>query len=328
MREQIEAGDLVVVFGGSGFLGSHTADALSEAGFRVRIFDVHPSPYLRPGQEMVIGDIENAADVFGAVEGARVIYNLAAIADIATANQNPPLAARINVLGTINTLEAARCLGVARYVFSSTIYVYSAHGGFYRASKQAAERFIETYQQIHGLPFTILRYGTLYGRRAGKTNRIYSMISQALCTGVIDYPGSGNAVRDFIHVLDAAALSVRILDAAYANRHLIITGQEKLRVVDVARMIQEMMPTAIDLRFRDGEPEGHYELTPYSFNPALGHKLVPDDYVDLGQGLLDCLSEQYEKLSQIIEVPVARPLPARTLGKAADRAAPSLDAVT
>ena len=51
-------------------------------------------------------------------------------------------------------------------------------------------------------------------------------------------------------------------------------------------MIKEMLPDDIKLEFEDGELEGHYLTTPYAFNPRLGHKLVPSDYVDLGQGLL------------------------------------------
>lgn len=287
-------GDRVVVFGGSGFLGSHVADALSLAGYVVRIFDHVPSPHLRPDQEMMVGDLTNPGMVMAAVEGCRAIFNFAAIADIGQANRDPRHTATVNVMGAINTLEAARLLGIGRYIFASTVYVYSRHGGFYRASKQAVENFIETYHEQHALPFTILRYGTLYGRRAGPTNRIHQMIHQALTAGQIDYPGSGNALREFIHVHDAAALTVETLEQRFVNRHLIVTGQEKLCIRELARMLQEMLPGRISLNFQDGEPEGHYELTPYTFNPKLGHKLVPDDFVDLGQGLLDCILEQFD----------------------------------
>jgi UDP-glucose 4-epimerase len=289
---KIEPGSTVAVFGGSGFLGSHVADALSDAGYFVRIFDRTPSPYLRDDQQMIVGDLMDGAALADCLEGCSAVYNFAGIADIGHASRDPRKTAEINVLGNVRLLEAARCAGVLRYVFASTVYVYSRHGSFYRASKQAAERFIETYAENDGLPFTILRYGTLYGRRANSLNRIHTMIHQALNDGRIDYPGSGNALREFIHVTDAAALSVQILEPAYRNRHLLVTGQEKMCVRDVLRMIQEMLPQPIEIRFQDGEPEGHYELTPYAFNPTLGHKLVPSDFVDFGQGLLDCIAEQ------------------------------------
>ena len=64
---------------------------------------------------------------------------------------------------------------------------------------------------------------------------------------------------------------------------------------DVAAMIAEILPEKIALEFADGEPEGHYHLTPYTFAPRLGHKLVPSDYIDIGQGLLDCIQEIWEE---------------------------------
>ena len=150
--------------------------------------------------------------------------------------------AEINLVGTLQSIEAALSLGITRYLFASTVYVYSDLGGFYRASKQACEAFIEAYGQERGLDYTILRYGTLYGRRAGPTNRIHSMIASAVRSSRISYPGSGEALRDFIHVRDAARITVRTLDPAYIKRHLLITGQERMRVKDVALMIAEILP--------------------------------------------------------------------------------------
>ncbi len=284
----------VVVFGGSGFLGSHVADALTAAGYETVLFDRHPSPHALPQQSMIVGDLLDREMVTAACKGADIVFNFAGIADIGAADRDPALTCQVNVLGTINTIEAAIAAGARRYVFASTVYVYSELGGFYRASKQACERFIETYHDRRGLEFTILRYGTLYGRRAGPGNRVWMMLTQALREGRISYPGSGAAMRDFIHARDAALLTVRCLEEQYANRHLLITGQERLEVRQLARMIQEMMGNRVELDFKSGEPEGHYELTPYAFSPRLGTKLVPTDYVDLGQGVLDCLNELHE----------------------------------
>lgn len=287
----------VLITGGSGFLGSHVADALTKAGFKVVIYDREPSPYLQDGQEMVVGDLMDFATLSKAIQGCDYIYHFGAIADIDEASRNPVKTASVNVMGTVYLLEAARQQNIKRFVFASTVYVYSNDGGFYRASKQSCERFIETFQEEHGLPFTILRYGTLYGRRSNMNNRIFAMIQTALSTQKIDHPGHGDAIREFIHVQDAARLTVKILDKEYENRHLILTGQEKFRLRDAAGMIAEMMSDKVDVNFRGESDKGHYELTPYAFNPKIGHKLVPQDYVDFGQGLLDCISEQYEILN-------------------------------
>ena len=169
-----------IVYGGSGFLGSYVADALSDAGYKVRIFDVVSSPHLRPDQEMIQGDILDLQAVKKAAEGCSYVYNFAGIADIAKAAERPVDVTTVNVLGNVHTLEAAVACKAKRFVFASTVYVFSDQGSFYRVSKQAGERYVEAYSEKHDLDYTILRYGSLYGRRASEWNVIYRLVLQAL----------------------------------------------------------------------------------------------------------------------------------------------------
>ena len=288
--------DTAVVLGGSGFLGSHVADELSHQGYRVKIFDCKVSPYLRKDQEMIVGDICSISDLISAIQGSRYVFNFAGLADLEAAQHQPIEAVQLNVLGNVNALEAAKKSSVERFVFASSVYVYSRVGSFYRASKQAAENFVEAYHERYGLPYTILRYGSLYGRRSDIRNGVYRFLKQVLEKKSIVYNGSGEAMREYIHVSDAARLTVQILDKQYMNRHIVLTGHEKISVRHFLKMIAEMMPDKIELEFNDSQKNyGHYEMTPYYFHPKVGHKLVPNDYVDLGQGLLDCLAEQLEQ---------------------------------
>ena len=291
-------GKTVLVTGGSGFLGSHTANALSRAGYKVRIFDSEPSPYLQDDQTMILGDITDAQTLKSAIQGCDYVYHFAGIADIERANENPVQTATINIGGTVQLLQACLEEHIKRFVFASTVYVYSDSGGFYRASKQASESFIELYQEKFGLDYTILRYGSLYGRRAGAENSIYKLIQSAFEKGELVYNGDPDAVRDYIHVADAARLSVDILDDTYANRHFILTGQERMRVSDLMRMIAEMMPNNPTLKFGEKTLSAHYVMTPYTYAPKLGHKLTSNDHIDLGQGLLDCITDIDEQLRQ------------------------------
>lgn len=290
--------EIAVVFGASGFLGSHVADALSATGYQVRLFDQSPSPYLKPGQEMIVGDVMDLDQVIAAAKGAAFVYNFAAIADIDEAHNKPIAAATINVMGNMHVLEAARLAGVRRYVFASSVYVYSESGSFYRASKQAAERFTETYHERYGMEYNILRYGSLYGRRSDLRNGIYRMLHEAIADHSITYKGSGEAMREYIHVEDAARMSVQVLAPEFANNHMILTGQEKLKIKDVMTMIAEIMPWPVTLNFDDANTLHHYKITPYAFQPRIGRKLVLNEHVDLGQGLLDCLRELHESLHQ------------------------------
>ncbi len=182
----------ITVFGGSGFLGSHICDKLSDAGHAVTIVDIHPSPWLRPDQRMLTGSILDERTVAEAVDGADMVFNYAGIADIGEANARPVDTARINVLGNVMALEACRRAGTLRYVFASSLYVYGKSGGFYRCSKQSCEIYIENYQAMYGLPYTILRYGSLYGPRADKRNAIERFVHEALTTGAGDIITAGS----------------------------------------------------------------------------------------------------------------------------------------
>lgn len=283
-------GDAIVV-GGAGFIGSHVADALSERGIGVRVFDVEPSPYLRDGQTMIVGDILDLPGLVDAADGCDWVYNFAGIADIDAAADAPVDTARLNVLGAVNVLEAAYRTGAKRCVFASTVYVFSESGSFYRASKQATERFVEAYHERFGLDYTVLRYGSLYGPRSDERNAVHRMIHSALTEGRIVFSGPRDAKREYVHVQDAARLSVDILADEYANRHLVVTGHEALPVQDVMTMLAEILPYHVDIEFDDGHGDTHYVLTPYAYSPRIGHKLTSPQFVDLGQGLMECIGE-------------------------------------
>jgi UDP-glucose 4-epimerase len=236
------------------------------------------------------------AAVMKAAAGCSYVYNFAGIADIDDASNRPVDTAAMNVLGNVHALEAARAVKAQRFVFASSVYVYSESGSFYRASKQAAERFVEAYHERFGLPYTILRYGSLYGRRADERNGIFRLLKQALEKKSITYSGSGEALREYVHVTDAAKLSVQILQEEYANRHLILAGHERMAVKNLMRMVSEMIPGGVELKFGDQRGDPHYDITPYAFHPKVGRKLVANDYVDLGQGIMDCLADIHERL--------------------------------
>lgn len=284
-----------IVFGGSGFLGSHVADELTDQGFDVTIFDLHPSPFLLKNQKMVVGNILDKAAVLEACRGADYIYNFAGLADIGEAAESAELTAQLNINGNINVLDAARANNVKRFVYASTVYVYSEAGSFYRVSKQASEKFVELYGERYKLPFCILRYGSLYGRRADHRNAIFRFVKDAIQKKQISYQGTGDEMREYIHVQDAAEASVVCLAEQYLNQHLTITGHQTFRVKDVMMMIAEILGKDVSLNFRNEDVEHHYSITPYAYKPRPGKKLTVNPFVDMGQGILDCIHEIAEK---------------------------------
>jgi UDP-glucose 4-epimerase len=152
-----------------------------------------------------------------------------------------------------------------------------------------------TVSKVHfGLEYTILRYGSLYGPRAQEWNGLKRYVTQAVREGRIHYPGTGEERREYIHVIDAARLSVEALAPDYANQCLTLTGTQILNSGELLRMIQEILGGKVEITFSPEQrnPE-HYELTPYRFTPRKARKIVPNVFVDIGQGILDLVEEVY-----------------------------------
>jgi len=277
----------ILVTGSSGFIGSHVADVLEKEGYNLKLFDASPSKYKTKNQEEFIGDILKVDDVIAAMQGCDAVYHFAAQADIGASSDIPTRTITANIIGTQNVLEAARKHKVNRFLFASTIYVYSELGSFYRVSKQSCEKIIEEYQREFDIDYTILRYGSLYGPRANEFNVIRDYLTQALNNKKIVRRGDGKEVREYIHVEDAARLSVDALDEKYKNQHLIITGNQQIKVKELLIMIKEIFRGEIKIEFGREEDLHHYEITPYNYKPQVAKKITPEMHYDLGQGLMD-----------------------------------------
>jgi len=282
----------ITVIGGSGFLGSHVADQLSEAGHTGRIFDRKISPWLRPDQEMIVGDLLDAATLEKSIAGSDIVYHFAALADLNDALDKPVETVRINVLGTVQALEASRKHNIKRFVYASTVYVYSREGGFYRCSKQASEHYVEEFYRAFGLDYTILRYGSLFGPRSDESNGLYRIVRDALQRGFIQISKvSPDAIRAYIHVEDAARASVVALGEEFKNESIVLTGHEPMKFSDLMKMLAEILGFSKEIEFVNSEDSGHYIKTPYAYQPKLGRKYVHPMHVDLGQGLIQLINE-------------------------------------
>ena len=223
--------------------------------------------------------------------------NFAGIADIGHCKDDPVLAGSVNIMGTINVLKAAADHKLKRFLFASSAYVYSQYGSVYKNTKQACELFIDTFQKDFGLDYTIIRYGSLYGSRSDERNSIYRIIRQALSEKKISYKGTGDEIREYIHVVDAARLTVDIMQGPFLNQHIVLTGNQTMRYGDLLTMIREMLNNDVEIEYLPKDNPDHYEITPYSFSPKLGRKLVNNPHIDMGQGLLEIMESVYREMN-------------------------------
>ncbi len=227
------ARETVLVTGGAGFIGSHIVDALVAAGYRVAVVDnlvrgkreyVHPAAHFH---EADIRDAEALARIF-ATEQPQAVIHQAALVDVRESLRDPVGYAAVNVIGTLNLLEAGRAVGVRKFVFASTggaVYGNPAElpateacplGPLdpYGASKLASEYYIATYRHNYGLEYCLLRYANVYGPRqdAEGEGGVVAVFSARMLTGqqaIIH--GDGLQTRDFVYVGDVAGANLLAL---------------------------------------------------------------------------------------------------------------------
>ena len=285
----------VVVFGGCGFIGSYVVEELLANGYDVVAADLNPSKYVDE-KHFVKADILRGDQVLSLVEGADIVYNFAGFANLDDAIADPVRALELNVMGNLNILEACKQYHVKRFVYASSAYAMSDKGSFYGISKLTSEKLTEEYYKKFGLEFTIVRYGSVYGERAYHNNYIYNLLKKALETNEIVHGGDGEEIREYIHAADVAKLALKIIESdEFINEHIILTGVERMRRKELFEMINEMLGGRLSIKLNNDGYSNHYKTTPYSFHPTRSKKLVANPYIDIGQGLLDCLKELEEK---------------------------------
>lgn len=288
----------VVLFGGSGFLGSYLADELIKDGYKVIIADTHKPKNVHPNQKFAKVNILNLDSIKSIIRNVDAVYNFASLANLDDARKDPLNTININIMGNINLLEACRLNGkIKRFIFASSAYALSNKGSFYGISKLCSEKLIKEYHDKFNLKYTIIRYGSVYGEKAYYNNYLYNLLYDAIKNGELKYHGDGDDIREFIHAKDIAKLSVEILkNKKYENENIILTGMEKIKRIELLNMINEIMEKKFKIKKLKNKKTGHYKTTPYSYYPDVAKKIFSNSYIDLGQGIVECI----EKINQDI----------------------------
>ena len=282
----------VLVVGGSGFLGSHVADELTEKGYEVTIFDQKKSTWINDNQKFIESDLLDREHVIKSLEGFNFVIHFAGIADIGEWKEKPLETIETNIIGTANLLEGCRKNKIEKFIFASSVYVFSKYGSFYGKSKQACELLIEEYQNEFNLDYIHVRYGSLYGPRAQEWNGLKKYISEIIKNKQIDFSGNGEEKREYIHVKDAAIMTASLLESDEKNIAVNITGHQVISTMDLFKLIFEVLQLEEKINLsKESNVVSHYKISPYSFQPKESKKLVPKKFIDIGQGVLEIIHE-------------------------------------
>ncbi|HEX3956056.1 MAG TPA: NAD-dependent epimerase/dehydratase family protein [Trebonia sp.] len=247
----------VLVTGGAGFIGSHVCDSFLANGDEVYVVDDLSSgrvSRLAEGIKFTQESVLNASGLSALVSEVRpeLICHLAAQVDVRVSVAAPGSDADVNVIGTINVLEAARVVE-ARVILASTggaIYgkdapvpssenVLPEPGSPYGVSKYCAEQYINLYNRMLGTEHAILRFANVYGPRQGSSGEA-GVVSVFCANGTQGKPltiyGDGKQTRDFIYVADCVAAFRAVADYGKPGTWNIGTGIEST-VLDLAALV-------------------------------------------------------------------------------------------
>lgn len=260
----------VLVTGACGFIGSHLAERLAAAGARVRALvlyhpqgswgwlDSLPEDTLAD-MEIVPGDVRDAQAMRKTLEGADVVFHLAALIGIPYSYHAPESYVDTNIRGTLNILQAARDLETQHLLVTSTSEVYGTAKYVpidelhplqgqspYSATKIGADRLAESYFRSFNLPVTTVRPFNTFGPRQSSRAVIPTIITQLLAGHRDIRLGSLEPTRDFVYVKDTVEGFLRIAEseATLGEEINVATGQE-ISVGDLAReLIRQINPKA------------------------------------------------------------------------------------
>jgi UDP-glucose 4-epimerase len=266
-----------VVTGGAGFIGSHLVDALAGRGDEVLVLDDLSSGKrenlagaLRAGVTLTELDVAEAQAVLAAIEGfgPDSVFHLAAQIDVRRSMADPGFDARLNVVGTVNVLEAAARSGVSRLIFTSTggaIYGEGAERpdelpfaesapcepfSIYGQSKLAAEGYVDLYARTRELAAGTVRLGNVYGPRQDPATEAGVVAIFCALAGDGGRPtifGTGTQTRDYVHVADVV------------NALLAMEGTEEGGPVNVGTGVET---TVLELAERVGASFGREDFEP------------------------------------------------------------------
>jgi UDP-glucose 4-epimerase len=304
-----------VVTGGAGFIGSNIVKHLIEEGHTVRVLDDLSSGYRTnldpfPQVELIEGDVRDAAIVSRAMQGVEAVFHLAASVGNKRSIEHPIADSQINVLGTLNVLEAARLAGVRKIVFSSSAGIFGELKTLpiredhpvepdspYGASKLGAEKLCLVYSKLYPLEAVCLRYFNVYGvnQRYDAYGNVIPIFAHRLLHGEpITIFGDGEQTRDFVNVRDVVQANYLASLARGVWGTFNIASGTRITIKELARLMGEA--SGLEPRLEYGQPrkgDVRHSLadvgaahTAFAYQPTVSMEEGLREYLQWAKGVL------------------------------------------
>jgi UDP-glucose 4-epimerase len=287
-----------LVTGGAGFIGSNLVKLLIDEGHEAVVLDNLSSGYRENvpagrGVRFVEGDVRNAEALQAAIEGCEAVFHLAASVGNTRSIEHPLEDSSINVLGTLQVLEAARHGGVRKVVFSSSAGIFGELKTVpiredhpvepdtpYGASKLGAEKLCLAYAKLYPLDCVCLRYFNVYGinqRYDAYGNVIPIFAHRALRGEPLLIHGDGEQTRDFVNVRDVATANYRAAMAPGVSGAFNIASGTRITINRLAAMVVESSGRHVSVQHGPARPgDVRHSLadvsaakTAFGFDPAV-----------------------------------------------------------
>ena len=266
------SGKKILITGAGGFIGSHLTEELVRQGHDVRAFVRYNSfnswgwldyaaPDIRKGLDIFSGDIRDPHGVKEATQGCDIVFHLAALISIPYSYHSSDTYVDTNVKGTLNIVQAAKELGVAKIVHTSTSEVYGTAQFVpitedhplqgqspYSASKIGADQIAMSFYTSFGTPVAIIRPFNTYGPRQSARAVIPTVITQIANGKRTIKLGSTHPTRDFSYIKDTVRGFIAVAEADRSVGEVINIGSNfEIPIIEVAELIAEIMAADIEI---------------------------------------------------------------------------------